>query len=123
MMTARRALARLTESIFTEISSATLGVLVLARTTCGRCDVYQADIERMMDKGELADIPIGKLVVDEPNAVRYAESVSLEIDPNHCPITVIFRDGIEVDRFATSRASYLLRRIARYREVRPAEPV
>lgn len=111
-MTARRALSRLTQAKLDEIRSAQLGILVMARSTCGRCDVYQADIERLMDRGEFLGIPFGKVVLDEPSAARYVSPEDLAIDMKICPVTVIYENGEEVDRFSTSRASYLLRRIS-----------
>jgi hypothetical protein len=110
-MSTRRALARLNKRKLIEICTAQLGVLVLTRTSCGNCDVYQADIERLMDKGEFTGIPIGKLVADDPGAGRYMDVDALAIDLRQCPITLIYEQGQEIDRFSSSRASYLLTRI------------
>lgn len=103
-----RALRRLTDREVEQVRAAELGVLVVTRTNCGRCAVYQADIERLLSQGRLARLPMGKVVLDEPSAPRFVQSNPWLAHVPRLPYTVLYCRGEQVDAFATSRAAHLL---------------
>jgi hypothetical protein len=110
-MTIRRALKRLLDHDLPQIREAELAVVVLTRTTSGPCDVYQADIERLMGQGQFDDVPIGKIVLDEPSAI---DTVRAELgigDVLDVPVTMLYRHGMLIEQLRTTRACQLIERL------------
>jgi hypothetical protein len=111
-MKTRRALRRLMDRDLPTIREADVAVVVLTRTTSGPCDVYQADLERLIGQGQFDGIPIGKIVVDEPpsTALRW-DAWDLD-QPLNLPVTILYQRGRQVEQLRTTRASQLIERIA-----------
>jgi hypothetical protein len=86
-------------------------ILVITKSDCGACVTYQADIERLLGRGKLAGIVIGKLVLDQSGSSGFKRANPWLADVTHLPYTVLYRHGQIVDRFAASKGSYLVERV------------
>ncbi|HEY7036115.1 MAG TPA: peroxiredoxin [Thermomicrobiales bacterium] len=108
---ASAAIARVTDETIETVTAADRGVLILAKNDCGHCAAYQAEIKAALARGELADLAIGKLVLNEPGATDYKRGNRWLADVKDLPFTVLYRNGQIVDRFLGSRAAYLEERV------------
>lgn len=106
-------LVYLSEYDLPAVLGATMAVLVLMRRSSRRCAVYQAEIERLLANGELGGVPVGGLLINDTGRLDRLIDVIIGKDVPVLPITIIFREGREVEHFLTTRASCLTRRIAR----------
>jgi hypothetical protein len=112
IMASARTLVRLTDVQWARVLEAPIGVVVLCRSGCGRCDVYQADIERYMRSGKFAGITLGKVVVDDDRGAEFLRSNAWAANLPELPTTVIYLHGAEAGRFVVDRAAILLETIA-----------
>lgn len=103
------------------VVSAPRAMLILARSDCGHCAAYQAEIHSLVADDRLNGIVVGKLVLDRPGCLRFKRENHWLRDLHHLPYTLVFRDGVRVDEFATSKGSYLLGRLADLRQMTTAE--
>jgi hypothetical protein len=100
-----------TDSNLEEILQADWGVLILSKTVCGPCAAYQADIEALRERGELAGVVIGKMVLDKPGATQFKRDNRWLSGVDFLPYTLLYHNGRQADAFAASRGSYLLERL------------
>ncbi len=94
-----------------EVVEAERGILILTKSTCGACAIYQAQIEERLERGELDGLPIGKLVLDRGGAANFKRANPWLAGVAHLPYTVLYQRGQRVDEFAASKASYLIERV------------
>ena len=106
-----RRVRQVTDEDLAEILMAERAVLILTKSTCGSCGAYQAEIERLLERGKLAGVPIGKLVLDQRGATRFKRENPWVAGLTALPYTVIYRHGMHVDGFSASKGSYLLERL------------
>ena len=103
---------RVTDENLPALLAAEQAVLILTKSNCGYCAAYQADIEALQARGDLAGLTIGKVVLDQPGAGRFKRDNPWLARLDFLPYNLVYRRGQEVDRFAASRASYLQQRVA-----------
>ncbi|MDP9359244.1 MAG: peroxiredoxin [Chloroflexota bacterium] len=101
------AITRVTDETMAEVLEAEWAILVLTKRDCGYCAAYQAGIEGLLARGELEDMVIGKLVLDERGATRFKRDNPWLADGEVLPYTVLYRRGARIDGFAGSSAAYL----------------
>ena len=87
------------------------GALILSSSTCGACWRYQQEIVRLRQQGQLAGLVIGKLLLDRPGSVRVQQQNPWLQEVSHLPHTVLYRQGVVVDAFSASRATYLVEQV------------
>jgi AhpC/TSA family protein len=104
-------IARVTDETLATVVGAEQGVLILAKNDCGHCAAYQAEIRAVLERGGLAGLAIGKLVLNEPGATGYKRANRWLAEVKDLPFTVLYRNGQIVDRFVGSRAACLEERI------------
>ena len=54
---------------------------------------------------------IGKLLLDQPGSVRFQQENPWVQEVSHLPHTVLYRQGVAVDAFSASRATYLVEQV------------
>ena len=86
-------------------------VLILSKSDCGSCASYAAEIEERQETGELADVAVGKLVLDAPGAGKFKLKNPWIGKLKTLPYTLLFVDGKPVEHFAASKASYLVEKL------------
>ena len=94
-----------------EVMAAERGILIVTKSTCGACAIYQAQIEERLERGELDGLPIGKLVLDRGGSANFKRANPWLAGVAHLPYTVLYQRGQRVDEFAASKASYLIERV------------
>ncbi len=94
-----------------EVTAAERGILIVTKSTCGACAIYQAQIEERLERGEFDGLPIGKLVLDRGGAANFKRANPWLAGVAHLPYTVLYQRGQRVDEFAASKASYLIERV------------
>lgn len=94
-----------------EFLSSPRAVLVIGKSDCGHCVSYEGEILEAQGEGRLADVAIGKLLLDAPGAPRFKKENPWVGTLKALPHTLVFIDGEHVENFAASRAAYLEERI------------
>ncbi|MGQ0669145.1 MAG: hypothetical protein ACT4PO_05675 [Actinomycetota bacterium] len=93
------------------IRGAEQAVLVLAKGDCEACAAYGRALGGRMDRGRLHGALVGKMFLDRPGSSRFKRDNPWLRDVEFLPYTLVYRDGVKVDEFASSRDSYLLERL------------
>ncbi len=113
-MSAAGGLATLDDANLPEVLAGAWGALVLTKSGCGACTAYQAELEALLGRGELARVALGKLVLDRPGTAGFKRANPWLVEEVRAlPYTVLYRNGERVDGFAASKATYLLERLVR----------
>ncbi len=94
-----------------EVVGAERSVLVFAKSDCGHCTAYQSEIEALLERGEMGEIPVGKMVLDQRGVMGFKRDNPWLSGLRFLPHTVLYREGRPVDDFAASKGSYLRERI------------
>ena len=95
-----------------EIVEAERAILILTKEGCGSCAAYQADIEERMERGEMGEIVVGKIALNQRGATRnFKRNTPWLSGIEFLPYTVLYGKGQRVDGFAASKGSYLLERL------------
>jgi len=94
-----------------EVMEAERAALIFTRSSCGHCAAYQAEIEALLERGEMEGITIGKVVLDQRGITGYKCENPWLSSLMFLPYTLLYRKGLQVDDFATSKGTYLLERI------------
>ena len=95
-----------------EVVEAERAVLILTKDGCGSCAAYQADIETRLERGEMGEIVVGKMALNQRGATReFKRDNSWLAAIKFLPYTLLYSKGQRVDGFAASKGSYLLERI------------
>ena len=63
--------AELTDETLPAFLEGERAALILARSDCGHCARYQAEVEALLARGGLSDVAVGKLVLDRPGGARF----------------------------------------------------
>ena len=100
-------IARVTDETLAEVLAVEQALLVLTKRDCGYCAAYQAGIEGLLARGELAHIAVRKLVLDERGALGFKRANPWLTEVKVLPYTVRYRRGERIDGFAGSSAAYL----------------
>lgn len=86
-------------------------VLVIGKSDCGHCERYEREILDLQAEGGLADVAIGKLLLDAPGSPRFKKENPWLASLKALPHTLLFIEGKHVENFAASRAAYLVERL------------
>lgn len=87
------------------------GVLILSKTDCGACIGYEQNLNELISVGKLRGVVIGKMNLDIPGSGRFKRDNPWIAKLDVLPHTLLFRAGIKVAQFATSKGSYLLEQL------------
>jgi peroxiredoxin (alkyl hydroperoxide reductase subunit C) len=105
-------IARVTAETMAEVLAAERALLILAKGDCGHCAAYQAAIAEMLARGELEDIAVRTLVLDERGARDFKRTNPWLAEVEVLPYTVLYRRGERIAGFAGSSAAFLRERLA-----------
>ncbi len=95
-----------------EVVEAERAVLILTKTGCGHCVAYQAEIEALLERGDVGGTVIGKMPLNQRGVIRdFKRNNPWLADLEFLPYTLLYSKGQRVDDFAASKGSYLLERI------------
>ena len=95
-----------------EIMEAERAVLILTKDGCGSCAAYQAEIQAQLECGEMGEIVVGKIALNQRGATREFKRENPWLAAiEFLPYTLLYTKGQRVDGFAASKGSYLLERI------------
>jgi hypothetical protein len=94
-----------------EVMEAERAALIFTKSSCGNCAAYQAEIEDLLERGEMKGITIGKVVLDQRGITGYKRENPWLSGLRFLPYTLLYRKGLQVDGFAASKGTYLLERI------------
>lgn len=84
--------------------------LVLARSNCNRCTLYQAEISQFLEKGALGGTTVGVLMLDQPGTSQFKRDNLWLMSVDLLPYTLLCQ---RVDGFAGGRGHVLLDRARR----------
>jgi len=104
-------LPRLGDRSIERLLRAERAVLILSRSDCAACRVYERDVRVYLRLGVLHSVAIGRLVIDAPGGDRFKHANPWVTSLHVLPFTVLYRRGQEVELFAAAHASFLVRRI------------
>jgi hypothetical protein len=105
------ALIAITDANLRELLASPRAVLVIGKSDCGHGVSYEREILALQEAGELADVAIGKLLLDAPGSPRFKKENPWLGSLSALPHTLLFLDGQHVENFAASKGTYLLERI------------
>ena len=95
-----------------QVVEAERAVLVLTKTGCGHCVAYQAELEALLERGDMGGTVVGKMALNQRGATRdFKRNNPWLADLTFLPYTLLYSKGRRVDGFAASKGSYLLERI------------
>ena len=95
-----------------EVVEAEQAILVLTKSDCGHCIAYQAEIEALLERGDMGGTVIGKMPLNQRGVIRnFKRNNPWLADLRVLPYTLLYSKGQRVDGFAASKGSYLLERI------------
>ncbi len=95
-----------------EVVEAERAILVLTKSDCGHCVAYQAEIEALLERGDMGGTVIGKMPLNQRGVIRdFKRNNPWLADLRVLPYTLLYSKGQRVDGFAASKGSYLLERI------------
>ena len=103
-------LARVTDASFAEFSAAPRSVLVLTRADCERCRRYMAELDELLERGQLAGVMVGELRLDEPDVAQFQRDNRWLFGLEALPFTLLYRDGAVIDTFGAAHGAYLSER-------------
>jgi hypothetical protein len=105
-------LLQITDRNFGELAGSERAVLILMKSDCGHCTAYQAEIEGLLERGQMEEIIVGKMVLNERGVIRNFKRENPWLTGiKFLPHTLLYSKGQRVDGFAASKGSYLLERI------------
>jgi hypothetical protein len=87
--------------------------LVLARSNCNRCILYQSEIRQLLDEGALSGTTVGILMLDQPGTSQFKRDNLWLMSVDLLPYTLLYRRGQRVDGFAGGQGHVLLDRARR----------
>lgn len=87
--------------------------LILARSNCNRCILYQAEVRQFLEDGALGGTTVGALMLDQPGTSQFKRENLWLMSVDLLPYTLLYRRGQRVDGFAGGRGHVLLDRARR----------
>lgn len=100
-------ISQVTDRNLDAITSAGCGVLMLAKSDCGHCANYAAEIMEAVAAGRLPELKVGKMLLDAPGSGKFKLKNPWIAKLGTLPYTIVFSEGRVLGHFATSKASYL----------------
>jgi hypothetical protein len=95
-----------------EIVEAERAVLILTKDGCGSCAAYQAEIEALLEQGQIGEIVVGKMALNQRGVIRdFKRENPWLADIKFLPYTLLYGKGQRIDGFAASKGSYLLEQV------------
>lgn len=110
-MNAENGLPRITDANMDDILAADQAVLILTKHGCGHCEKYEREILALRERGELAGLTVGMMVLSTLGSATFKRSNPWVAALQALPYTVVYLKGKRVDAFAASKAGYLLERL------------
>jgi hypothetical protein len=86
-------------------------MLILSRRDCNPCMAFQEALDALLDQGQLHEISIGKMVLNEPGSARFKRANPWLADLRVLPYVILYRRGREQNRFVPSSAAHLMRQL------------
>jgi thioredoxin-like negative regulator of GroEL len=103
-------LARVTDASFAQFSATQRAVLVLTRADCERCRRYIAELEALLERGQLAGVVVGALELDHPDVAHFQRDNRWLFGLEALPFTLLYQAGAVIDTFGALHAEYLVER-------------
>jgi hypothetical protein len=85
--------------------------LVIVGHDCSWCQDYLAGIEIAHSLGELHDVPVGVLVLDEPGSEAFVRDNDWLSDAEGLPYTALYREGRRIDGFVAFNVFSMIDRL------------
>jgi hypothetical protein len=95
-------------------------VLIVTRTDCRYCAVYEAALADLLAQGGLPGVVAGKMTVDQPGVEDFLASEPWLARLAYLPYHLLYRRGQLVDGFASANPRFLYARVERLRRRTPA---
>ncbi len=97
-----------------EFLSSPLNVLILAKSDCGACKTWQAELNEFLKGDEdFSKVRFGNLELDQPGLVGFKRANPWVAEIHDLPYTLIYKDGEQFKKFAGGGVERLTNRLRR----------
>jgi hypothetical protein len=110
-MNQRNEIARVNDHNLDELLRSERAMLILSRQDCNPCMAFQEELDALLAQGQLQDIAIGKMVLNDPGSSRFKCANPWLAGLRVLPYVILYWHGREQRRFVPSSGAHLIRQL------------